>query len=336
MADKPGKSDLDAVLSRLERDWRELAELVRGSAPAAPPVLEAEKFLLKDEAGQARGEWCLTAQGGAALVLSDPQGRSRAQLGLNDRGGAYLTLRDEFGAIIFQAPDGPQAPRAPGEPAAARPAAPDPALTSRLEQMALDLADLRELVRSQEQAPAAAPPEAPLPLPDRLAQWEKPGRRGQWFGAAALALAFLSLAGLGLSLNRVQWRGAPVEAPAFVLKGPEGAPLAHLSAPEGRPRLDLLGQGGRVQVTLGLQQGGAPGLTLYDQEHQPRAELALGPQGEPALGLRDESGVLRTALGNVGPQNLGPQSTLVRPTASLTFFDDKGRPIWLTPPRWRP
>jgi len=333
MADKPEKSDLDAVLSRLERDWRELAQLVQGSAPASAPVLEAEKFLLKDEAGRARGEWYLTAEGGAALVLSDPQGRSRAQLGLNDRGGAYLTLRDEFGAIIFQAPDGPRTPRAPAEAQRAQPA-PDPALASRLDQVALDLADLRQLVRGQEQAPPEASPAASLPLPANLARLERQGRRGQWFGATALALALLTLAGLGLSFNRVQWRGAAVEAPAFVLKGPEGPPLAHLNAPEGRPRLDLLDASGKVQATLGLQQGGTPGLTLYDQEHRTRAELALGPQGEPTLGLRDEAGVLRTALGNVGPQNLGPPSTLVRPTASLAFFDDRGRPIWLIP--WRP
>jgi len=328
MADEPEKSNLDAVLSRLERDWRELAQLVRGAASGVP-VLEAEAFLLKDGAGRARGEWRLTAEGGATLMLSDPQGRSRAQLGLNDRGGAYLTLRDEFGAIIFQAPDPPRAPGAPGK-GEARPGL-EAALASRLEQVAQDLAALGELARSREQAPApappVAPPAAPLPLPDRLARF---------LGAGALALALLTLAGLGLVLNRVPWQGGPVIAPAFVLKGTQGAALARLDAPEGRARLDFLDQGGKVQATLGLDPRGAPGLTLYGRGQKPQAQLSLGPEGEAALSLSDEAGQLRAALGNVGPLNLGPEAALERPTSSLTLWDDKGRVIWLTPRRWRP
>jgi hypothetical protein len=319
MADKPDKRELDAVLSRLEEDWRELARLVGGPAPG--PVLEAEAFCLQDAAGHPRGEWRLTPEDGAALVMNDAQGRSRVLLGLNDRGGAYLTLRDEFGAIIFQVPDGHPAP---GEKAAA---SPDPALTARLEQVAGDLAALRELVQSREQAPAAAvAASAPVLQPDRLARL---------LGAGALAVALIALTGLGLALNRAPRPGGPVAAPAFVLQGPQGGTLARLDAPEGRARLEFLDQG-RVRAFLGLDAGGAPGLTFYDGEQQPRAELSLGLQGEPTLGLRDEAGQLRAALGNLGPHNLGPAAALTRPTASLSFFDQQGRPLWLIPRRARP
>jgi len=340
MSDKAESSDLEAVLARLEKDWRELAQLVRGPAPSSSPVLEAEKFLLKDAAGRPRGELRLTSEGGAALILSDAEGRSRAQLGLNEKGGAYLTLRDQYGGIVFQAPDSPRPPRTPGEAGEDRPGL-DPSLAARLEQVGGDLAALRELLQGL--APEAPPEPLKAPaaeaepgLKDRLERVERQVRGWKRIGATALTLGLLALAGLGLTLGRVQWRGEPVAAAAFILQGPAGAALARLGAPEGRPRLDLLDQGGKVRATLGLEAGGEPGLKLYDPQEKPRAELELGPEGEAALNLRDENGQLRAALGNVGPKNLGPDSTMVRATSSLALFDENGRVVWLAPRRWRP
>ncbi len=340
MSDKAESHDLEAVLARLEKDWQQLAQLIRTPASSSSPMLEAEKFLLKDATGRPRAELRLTSEGGAALILSDAEGRSRAQLGLNDQGGAYLTLRDQYGGIIFQAPDGPRAPQTPGEAGEVRPAL-DPSLSARLEQLGGDLDALRELLHGPVpeappeplQAPAA---EAEPGLKDRLARVERQVRAWKRTGAAALTLGLLALAGLGLTLSRGQWQGGPVAAPAFILQGPAGTTLARLGAPEGQPRLDLLDQAGKVRATLGLEAGGTPGLKLCDPQEKPRAELALGPEGEVALNLRDENGQLRTALGNVGPQNLGPAATMVRDTSSLALFDEKGRLIWLAPRRWRP
>jgi hypothetical protein len=343
MADKAGGRDLDMVLARLEEGWRELAELLRGPASHPSPVLEAENFRLRDAEGHPRGELRLTAEGGAALILSDPEGKVRAQLGLNEKGGAFLTLRDQYGGIIFQVPDGPRALGVPGEAGEPR-AALDPSLVARLEQVGGDLAGLRQLLQGLGKASLESPPEAPREpeieaepkLKEFLARVERQGRRWRLAGAAALALALLALAGLGLTLSRVQWRGGTVEAATFILKGPAGTPLAFLKAPDGQARLELLDQEGKVRAALGLEADGAPGLKLCDGKQAPRAELSLASVGDPTLNLRDQAGGLRAALGNVGPQNLGPEATLVRPTASLTLFDEKGRVTWLAPRWWRP
>ncbi len=76
-----------------ELNWRNW-----GVAPAAQPVVTAQKFVLIDAQGKAVAELG-AAQGGSGLVLMDSAGQPRAALVLTSSGEPGLKLYDDKGVV---------------------------------------------------------------------------------------------------------------------------------------------------------------------------------------------------------------------------------------------
>jgi hypothetical protein len=348
MAEKPQAQELEAVLGRLEKGWEELTELLKGESAGTSGVMEAEKYVLLDGAGQVRGRLGVNDDGSSGLVLNDPQGRHRAWLGLNPDGSAYLSLKDRFGRIFFEAQESPgsQAPATPGAGRGNSEAPPlgSQAVMARLEEIEADLAGLKELVLEKTRAPATPPEEgAPQTVPpenwiEQLARVERQNRRLKVAGSLGFALVVIALAGLAFLPGRAAQSPAPgslLEAEALVIRGQGGGPRLWLGQREGQARLELCDQQGQVRAVLGLGPEGDPALALYDRSRKPRAELGLAPDGEPGLNLLDGAGTLRAAVGGINPKYQEPEAPLSRPIASLSLFNEDGRPVWLAPRRWR-
>ena len=71
-------------------------------------VVEAKRFVLRDESGLARGAFELTADGGSELVLRDRDARERVRLALLPNGSPGLTFADREGrarAVLGVLPD---------------------------------------------------------------------------------------------------------------------------------------------------------------------------------------------------------------------------------------
>ena len=95
-------------LNRVERDnrrWRWATALVLGgivtavltgqsAPPTVAPVVEAEKFVLRDARGNARA-WLETANGSVNLALADRDEKSRAFVYVRPDGSAGLALYDK-------------------------------------------------------------------------------------------------------------------------------------------------------------------------------------------------------------------------------------------------
>ena len=121
MPDKPVIKDLDAVLTKLEREWQELVSLLKSRVSPQTRVIEAEKILLRDAAGAYRGRISVTENGSAGLFLTDREGQTWARLGINQDGEAFLELKDKHGEISYRVPVAPLAPKPKPEPPAAPP-----------------------------------------------------------------------------------------------------------------------------------------------------------------------------------------------------------------------
>ena len=102
-------------LDRLERETRYQRLLVAtilvgmiaasliGAVRGASPVVEAERVVLRDQAGKIRASFGLAGDGSPDLGLNDRDGMTRVTLGvLNERPG--LTFADKDGRVIWKAP----------------------------------------------------------------------------------------------------------------------------------------------------------------------------------------------------------------------------------------
>ncbi len=74
-----------------------------GPARGSGPILEAERVVLKDQAGEIRASFGLAGDGSPVLGLNDKDGMTRVTLGiLNERPG--LTFADTDGRVTWKAP----------------------------------------------------------------------------------------------------------------------------------------------------------------------------------------------------------------------------------------
>lgn len=361
MTDKPQTTDLESVLAHLEKGWQELAEFLRSQSQPQGRIIEANKFVLRDEEGNPRGELNVNPDGSAGLILIDKEGRFRAWLGLKEDGSAYLSLKDHLGRICFEVPGAPQPRNVPKEAWPSRPGEPLPgaapealnaqALMERLDKVGENLAGLKELLRER------TPPERPMgeewksptsgakgeTAPEineavlvGLEKLERSNRRLKLVGAFFSMLLLITLAGLAFIMSQVQWRDGLrdglVEANSLVIRGQGGISRAWLGEKDGTVRLDLLDKAGKFRSSMALGAEGEPGLLLYDKGQKLRAELGLRAEGEPQINLLDQNGILRAALGSTRLEP-GKAELAGLPVSSLVFFSEDGNPIWQVPPR---
>jgi hypothetical protein len=101
----------DNQIQRLEKRVRVTAALACGlallsfavllaGAQTAPNVVEAQKFVLKDESGRIRAE-LLSQGGGPSLVYYDREGNRRANFSAADDGSAWLHFTDKDKNSVF-------------------------------------------------------------------------------------------------------------------------------------------------------------------------------------------------------------------------------------------
>ena len=69
MPDKTEPKDLEMVLAKLKKEWRELADLLTSQGESRDRVIEVEKILLLDVSGQYRGKISANPDGSADLLL---------------------------------------------------------------------------------------------------------------------------------------------------------------------------------------------------------------------------------------------------------------------------
>jgi hypothetical protein len=105
MTDNPLTKNLEGILTRMETGWQELTEALRSRSRAQGRVIEAERFVLVDAAGQPRGQLAVKEDGSAGLSLIDKDERYRAWLGVEEDGSAFLSLRGQNGQIFFEVRD---------------------------------------------------------------------------------------------------------------------------------------------------------------------------------------------------------------------------------------
>jgi hypothetical protein len=123
-------------------------------------------------------------------------------------------------------------------------------------------------------------------LTQRLERLERQNLRIKQAGA----VLFVALAAL-LVMGQASPGGQVVEAQRFVVRDPStGRGRAALSLlQDGSVGLSILALDGR-SLSLSADAGGNMGLTLYDRNRKLRAELFSGPDGSPALAVRDAGG----------------------------------------------
>ena len=287
MPDKPVIKDLDAVLTKLEREWQELVSLLKSRVSPQTRVIEAEKILLRDAAGAYRGRISVTENGSAGLFLTDREGQTWARLGINQDGEAFLELKDKHGEISYRVPVAPLAPKPKPEPPAAPP--------GDLEPPGIVLPPIVFAPTPAEEAGAAEAPPGSEPEPplagsgpthvgDRLEKLERQYRRQRFFGWLTLGVLVVLLAGQAFLLSRFTLGRGALEVESLAVRDRHGMLRAWLGEEDGKVHLNLWDQKGKHRATLGLGTEGTPDLTFYDQG-RPRAELQLGPDGEPHFKL---------------------------------------------------
>jgi hypothetical protein len=294
MPDKPQSKKLETVLARLEKEWQELANLLKSQGQSQERVIEVEKILLRDAAGQYRGRISAEQDGSTDLLLSDKQGQAWAWLGIDQHGEAFLELKDHKRETSFKVPLGGPFPGA-GSEAAATPPPRQP-----LEPQPQPPGSGGE---TQPPTPPGRPGETETPPPAsqegppggdvnarllaRLENLERQNRRQRLYQGFILVLLGLILGAQAFWFFRPHPPG-PLEVESLAVRDPNGVLRAWLGPKPGKIGLDLWDQKGKRRATLSLGPEGSPGLALYDQDQRLRAELNLGPDGAPKFTLRDK------------------------------------------------
>ena len=293
MPDKVEPKDLEKVLARLTTEWQELAALLTSLGKSQDRVIEVEKILLRDAAGQYRGKISADPDGSADLFLSDPAGNTWARLGVNPAGEAFLELKDKNGESSFKVAVGVPSPgTGPGPTAAPAPqtldspgASPPPIVPAGTEGEPLtESTSVPSAPSPDHDAPSGR--DATLGVIDRQIKFEPQNRRQKFYWALILVVLGVVLATQAYVLFRPYPPGLAVEA--LVVRDANGRVRASLSATGDKVMLDLLDPQGNRRATLGVGSEGVPGLAFYDQYQRLRAELNLGPDGEPHFTLRDK------------------------------------------------
>lgn len=346
MPDKPDSQELKSLLARIMTQKPEPPDLKETQGQGPERVIEADKIILRDEAGKSRGKISARADGSAGLILSNNEGSAWAWLGINQDGEAFLELKDKKGEISFKVPGdaavSKTAPENPANPASGLTPEPVPAASDS--QGASQPASAATATGASGsgtdagQAPSANYPDskpayADATVYDRLEKLERQNRRRGLFRAAFLGLLAVIL---GLQLFVLIRPQGNLQVKSLMLRDHNGVLRAWLGEKNGNPMLSLNDPQGKVRAALGLSKDGSPSLFLYDQDHRLRAGLHLWPNGTPKLFLRNHSSLMgkiqrdaqsgadnqqATAVSNLG----GEGGTLVGPITGEAKNLSQGR-----------
>jgi hypothetical protein len=323
MPDRPQSQNLESVLARLEKEWQELANLLKSQGVSQERVIEVEKILLRDAAGKYRGKISANPDGSTGLHLSDDQGKAWAWLGVDQHGDAFLELKDHKGEASFKVPVGAPSPEAGSENAAAA------LLQQKLEPSPQPPGSGGETQPSSPPGAAIdAPPDRPddieppptasregepdsdvnVRLFDHLEKLARQNRRQRLYGIFILGLLGLILAAQAFWFFRPKPPG-PLEVESLVVRDSNGVIRAWLGHKQGQAGLDLWDQKGKRRATLSLDPEGAPGLALYDQDQQLRAKLNLRPDGAPQFTMLAKLGPMGRTESNASQKSDKPPAT---------------------------
>ncbi len=119
-----------------------------------------------------------------------------------------------------------------------------------------------------------------LDLVQRLERLERQNRNLMRWGLATIALA-----GAGVLASAAAATCKTVWAERFVLRDPSNRERAVLTAYEtgGAPRLSLLDQDGQAALAFGVSEEGAAYLEVPGEQGPVRRQFALTPEGNPTL-----------------------------------------------------
>jgi hypothetical protein len=316
MPDQTGPKDLEMVLAKLKAEWRELADLLTSQSKSQDRVIELEKILLRDAAGQYRGEISANPDGSADLLLSDRSGNAWVRLGVDQDGEAFLKLKDKQGESSFKVGVGASSTGAEAGLAATPGDAAPPAAPQSLESPGVSPQPLMpagaEGEPPGESGSGAAPPspgqdlnpegDANSGAENRLEKLERQNRRQKIYWAVILAVLGVVLATQAYVLFRPLPSGLAGEN--FMVRDATGKVRASLGTHGGKVGLELWDREGHRRATLGLGSEGTPHLAFYDRDQRVRAELNLGPDGEPKFTLGDK----RSLQGKTEPNDFSDSS----------------------------
>jgi hypothetical protein len=301
MSDKPDSQELKSLLAKIMTQKPEPSDLKETQGQGAQKVIEADKIILRDEAGKSRGKISARADGSAGLILSNHEGSAWAWLGINQDGEAFLELKDKKGEVSFKVPGDAAAPKAAYENQANHesdqepevvPAAPDSQGASEPEAAATAIGTSGSGTDAgpspPDNPPDWQPASADSTVYDRLDELERKNRGGGISRGIFLGLLLVILALQVFILVRPKYPGN-LQVKSLAVRDHNGVLRAWLGEKNGNPVLSLKDPQGKVRATLGLARDGSPSLFLYDQDRRLRAGLHLWPNGSPKLFLRSRS-----------------------------------------------
>ncbi len=133
------------------------------------------------------------------------------------------------------------------------------------------------------ETPSCTPaPEAnlPEPNPERL----PPKGWGQkFFNVSVLILLVATVAGLSWLIAQTELARGKLNSGLPITISDKEGPRVSMGKSDGQVILYLLDKAGRSRVNVSLDASGSPCLSLFNELLQKRAELTIGPDGEPVL-----------------------------------------------------
>jgi len=161
------------------------------------------------------------------------------------------------------------------------------------------------------ETPSCTPaPEAnlPEPNPERL----PPKGWGQkFFNVSVLVLLVATVAGLSWLIAQTELARGKLNTGLPITISDKDGPRVWVGKSDGQVILYLLDKAGRSRVNVSLDASGSPCLSLFNELLQKRAELTIGPDGEPVLRQVKEPAL------PVGHESNAPVSSGTRPRLPL-------------------
>ena len=153
---------------------------------------------------------------------------------------------------------------------------------------------VREASPARERLAAAAPETRP-----------KKGWGQRIFNFLVLVLLAAALGGVAFLLINTHPGGGKVETEMLTIRGKNGVTRGWLGERDGLVSLCLVDKRGKSRIMVSLDEAEGPSLTLFDQLHQKRAEIKLGPGGEPRLSLIKDPGAPESPAGKAAMPEVG-------------------------------
>ena len=105
------------------------------------------------------------------------------------------------------------------------------------------------------------------------------------FNFLVMVLLLTVLGGMSFLIARTHLDGGKVETEMLTIRGKNGVARGWLGEHDGQLSLCLLDKMGKSRIMVSLDEAEGPSLTMFDKLQQKRAEIKLGPGGEPILNL---------------------------------------------------